>query len=176
MKSHFIVHTNGQDEWIKVDKRTYDKAIDMFCDAHEAEIEELRSTINRFVEEAAMYSNALDRNKEAYKAELKNKEEKHGDELQALLNDMGRAISKLSGELKAKDERIEAQSSVIIACQNAILQKDERIEELEAMVEKMKCCENCNFYPSQKCFFNTQYGCLDGLIPSDWKIKGTNNE
>ena len=62
MKSHFIVHTNGQDEWIKVDKRTYDKAIDMFCDTQEAEIEELRSTINRFVEEAAMYSNALDRN------------------------------------------------------------------------------------------------------------------
>ncbi len=47
MKSHFIVHTNGQDEWIKVDKRTYDKAIDMFCDAHEAEIEDLRSTIKR---------------------------------------------------------------------------------------------------------------------------------
>ena len=45
MKSHFIVHTNGQDEWIKVDKRTYDKSIDMFCDAHEAEIKELRSTI-----------------------------------------------------------------------------------------------------------------------------------
>ena len=73
MKSHFVVHTNGQDEWIKVDKRTYDKAIDMFCDAHEA-------------------------------------------------------------ELKAKDERIEAQSSVIIACQNAILRKDERITELEAKV------------------------------------------
>ena len=81
---------------------------------------------------------AIDAIVEAHKAELKNKEEKHGDELQALLNDMGRAISKLSGELKAKDERIEAQSSVIIACQNAILQKDERIEELEAMVEKMK--------------------------------------
>ena len=74
-------------------------------------------------------------------------------------------------ELKAKDERIEAQSSVIIACQNAILQKDERITELEterdkyntiaanlqisrqkaydniaeleAIIEKMKSCENC---------------------------------
>ena len=72
---------------------------------------------------------------------------------------------------KAKDERIEAQSSVIIACQNAILQKDERIAELETerdkyntiaanlqisrqkaydtiaeletIIEKMKCCENC---------------------------------
>ena len=39
-------------------------------------------------------------------------------------------------ELKAKDERIEAQSSVIIACQNAILQKDERITELETERDK----------------------------------------
>ena len=38
MKSHFIVHTNGQDEWIRVDKRTYEKAIDKFCDAHEAKL------------------------------------------------------------------------------------------------------------------------------------------
>ena len=80
MKSHFAVHANGQDEWIKVGKRIYDKAIDMFCAAHEA-------------------------------------------------------------ELKTKDERIEAQSSVIIACQNAILQKDKRITELEAMVQKM--CAEC---------------------------------
>ena len=38
MKSHFVVHTNGQDEWIKVDKRIYEKAIDMFCAAHDAEL------------------------------------------------------------------------------------------------------------------------------------------
>ena len=38
MKSIFTVHTNGQDEWIKVPKRTYDKMIDMFCDAHEAKL------------------------------------------------------------------------------------------------------------------------------------------
>ena len=38
MKSHFAVHTNGQDEWIRVDKRTYEKAIDKFCDAHEVEL------------------------------------------------------------------------------------------------------------------------------------------
>ena len=76
MKSIFTVHTNGVDEWIKVDKRIYDKAIDMFCAAHEAEIEELRSTIDRFVEEAAMYRNALDRNKEAHKTELKAKDKK----------------------------------------------------------------------------------------------------
>ena len=40
MKSHFIVHTNGQDEWIRVDKRTYEKAIDKFCDDHIAELKE----------------------------------------------------------------------------------------------------------------------------------------
>ena len=44
-------------------------------------------------------------------------------------------------ELKAKDERIEAQSSVIIACQNAILQKDECITELEAKLKNM--CAEC---------------------------------
>ena len=38
MKSIFTVHTNGKDEWIKVPKRTYDKMIDMFCDAHEANL------------------------------------------------------------------------------------------------------------------------------------------
>ena len=43
---------------------------------------------------------------------------------------------KLEAELKTKDERIEAQSSVIIACQNAILQKDERIAELETERDK----------------------------------------
>ena len=38
MKSIFTVHTNNKDEWIKVPKRTYDKMIDMFCDAHEANL------------------------------------------------------------------------------------------------------------------------------------------
>ena len=56
---------------------------------------------------------AIDAIVETYKAELKNKEEKHGDELQALLNDMGRAISKLSGELQTKDERIELSQKLI---------------------------------------------------------------
>ena len=41
-------------------------------------------------------------------------------------------------QLKAKDERIEAQSSVIIACQNAISRKDERITELEAKLESLR--------------------------------------
>ena len=116
--------------------RAVEEKLDQIYNAHETEIEVLRSAIDMLVEEAAMYRNALNRNKEAHKTELKAKEEKHGDELQALLNDMGRAISKLSGELKAKDERIEAQSSVIIACQNAILQKDERITELEVERDK----------------------------------------
>ena len=104
MKSHFIVHTNGQDEWIKVDKRTYDKAIDMFCDAHEAEIEELRSTIDRFVEEAAMYSNALDRNKEVYEAELQDKD-KHITELEAKLDGLRGYCRKQIEHFNSKDSR-----------------------------------------------------------------------
>ena len=48
-------------------------------------------------------------------------------------------------ELKAKDERIEAQSSVIIACQNAILQKDERITELEAKAIRKEQAKAENF-------------------------------
>ena len=125
MKSLFTIHTNGQDEWIRVDKRIYKKAIDKIYDAHEA-------------------------------------------------------------ELKAKDERIEAQSSVIIACQNAILQKDERITELEterdkyntiaanlqisrqkaydniaeleAIIEKMKSCENCESHTNvgSKCLLDME--------------------
>ena len=39
-------------------------------------------------------------------------------------------------KIKTKDERIEAQSSVIIACQNTILQKDEHIIELETERDK----------------------------------------
>ena len=89
-------------------------------------------------------------------------------------------------ELKAKDERIEAQASVIIACQKAILQKDERITELEterdkyntiaanlqisrqkaydniaeleAIIEKMKCCENCESHTNvgSKCLLDIE--------------------
>ena len=52
----------------------------------------------------------------------------------------------MEAELKAKDERIEAQSSVIIACQNTILQKDERIIELEARIQNMCAeCERAKF-------------------------------
>ena len=147
--------------------------INKIYDAHETEIEELRSTIDRFVEEAAMYSNALDRNKETHKTEL-----------------------------EAKDERIEAQSSVIIACQNAILQKDERIAELEterdkyntiaanlqisrqkaydniaeleAMVQKMKCCENCESHTNvgSNCLLDMEDS-LDCRANnySNWKLK-----
>ena len=108
----------------------------------------------------------------------------------------------MEAELKAKDERIEAQSSVIIACQNTILQKDERIieleterdkyntiaanlqisrqkaydniAELEAIIEKMKSCENC------KSYINVGSKCLLDIEDSlecrannylNWKLK-----
>ena len=37
-KQTFIVHSNGEDEWIRVPKRTYDRFIDGIYDAHEAEL------------------------------------------------------------------------------------------------------------------------------------------
>ena len=102
--------------------------------------------------------------------------------------------------LKAKDERIEAQSSVIIACQNAILQKDERITELEterdkyntiaanlqisrqkaydniaeleAMVQKMKCCMNCDGQGDREDNYYCFLADCDNL--SLWRLK--NNE
>ena len=53
--------------------------------------------------------------------------------------------------------------------------KNERIAELEAMVQKMKCCENCSFYlPRTRCSFDTQYSCLDEKTLSNWK--GKNDE
>ena len=105
-------------------------------------------------------------------------------------------------ELKAKDERIEAQSSVIIACQNAILQKDEHITELEAerdkyniiaanlqisrqkaydniveleaIIEKMKCCENCKSHINvgSKCLLDMEdsLDCRTNNY-SNWKLK-----
>ena len=105
-------------------------------------------------------------------------------------------------ELKAKDERIEAQSSVIIACQNAILQKDEHITELEAerdkyniiaanlqisrqkaydniaeleaIIEKMKSCENCESHTNvgSKCLLDMEdsLDCRTNNY-SNWKLK-----
>ena len=65
-------------------------------------------------------------------------------------------------ELKAKDERIEAQSSVIIACQNAILQKDERITELEAKLESLRgyCREQIQAYDGPQT--DVEYGLYVG--------------
>ena len=37
-KTTFIVHSNGQDEWLRIDKRTYQNFIDKIYDAHESEL------------------------------------------------------------------------------------------------------------------------------------------
>ena len=37
-KTTFIVHSNRQDEWLRIDKRTYQNFIDKIYDAHEAEL------------------------------------------------------------------------------------------------------------------------------------------
>ena len=78
--------------------------INKIYDAHETEIEELRSTIDRFVEEAAMYSNALDRNKEAYEAKLQDKD-KHITELEAKLDGLRGYCRKQIEHFNSKDSR-----------------------------------------------------------------------
>ena len=174
MKSHFVVHTNGQDEWIKVDKRIYDKAIDMFCAAHEAELkakDEQIVELNAEIEKA----NQIIQAKHKWVMDEKEQTEFYFDKYQ-----------EIKAKIKTKDERIEAQSSVIIACQNAILQKDERIAELETerdkyntiaanlqisrqkaydtiaeletIIEKMKSCENCESHTNvgSKCLLDME--------------------
>jgi hypothetical protein len=60
MKSIFIVHTNGQDEYIKVPKRTYDKMIDKLCDKYEAEINDKNIILESRVEMYQGATKALD--------------------------------------------------------------------------------------------------------------------
>ena len=79
MKSHFVVHTNGQDEWIRVDKRTYEKAIDMFCAAHEAELKAKDERIAELEAKEAQFNQA--------KQELKAKDEEIKN-LKAMLQNM----------------------------------------------------------------------------------------
>ena len=37
-KTIFVIHTNGEDEWIKVPKKTYEMIIDRIYDEHEAKL------------------------------------------------------------------------------------------------------------------------------------------
>ena len=69
-------------------------------------------------------------------------------------------------ELKTKDERIEAQSSVIIACQNAILQKDERITELEAKLDGLSgyCRKQIEHFNSKDSRSDYDWGLRDRTI------------
>ena len=85
MKSLFTVHTNGRDEWIKVDKRMYDKAIDMFCAAHEADlkakdarIEELEAKLKNMCAECecAKFADSAIKPSEMWKLHLALKDNK----------------------------------------------------------------------------------------------------
>jgi len=40
-KQTFTIHTNGSDKFIKVDKRTFDKFIDMIYDDFESDVEKI---------------------------------------------------------------------------------------------------------------------------------------
>ena len=114
IKSLFTIHTNGQDEWIRVDKRTYEKAIDKFCDAHEAKLT--------------------------------------------------KACEILDGANLVEIERHFAECKA----------KDERIAELEAIIEKMKSCENCESHTNvgSKCLLDMEDSleCRANNY-SNWKLK-----
>ena len=51
--------------------------------------------------------------------------------------------------------------------------KDERIAELEEMVQKMKCCENCNHntYYNNDCEWGQDIGCNLNVF-EQWQLKG----
>ena len=114
IKSLFTTHTNGQDEWVRVDKRTYEKAIDKFCDAHEAKLT--------------------------------------------------KACEILDGANLVEIERHFAECKA----------KDERIAELEAIIEKMKSCENCESHTNvgSKCLLDMEdsLDCRTNNY-SNWKLK-----
>ena len=81
----------------------------------------------------------MTRNEAKDKISIRNEETypyKVVDNVNEVIDEIFDQQDKLEAELKTKDERIEAQSSVITACQNAILQKDERITELETERDK----------------------------------------
>ena len=83
----------------------------------------------------------MTRNEAKDKISIRNEETypyKVVDNVNEVIDEIFDQQDKLEAELRTKDERIEAQSSVIIACQNAILQKDERITELEAKLESLR--------------------------------------
>ena len=129
--------------------------------------------------------------------------EGHKDNIAVIKKSDGKKYELKAVEIEGEGiERIEAQSSVIIACQNAILQKDERIAELEterdkyntiaanlqikrqkaydniaeleAIIEKMKCCENCKSHTNvgSKCLLDIEdsLGCRANNY-SNWKLK-----
>jgi hypothetical protein len=74
-------------------------------------------------------------------------------------------INTLEAELKTKDDLLYAQQQLTADIQISL---NRRIAELEAMVEKMKCCENCS---GANCF--NGIGC-DDFSTSKWTIKKDN--
>jgi hypothetical protein len=116
MKSIFTVHTNGQDEYIKVPKRTYDKMIDMFCNEHEAEIEK----VCEILEGANLI--AIDR----HIAEINTKDVIIKQRIE-MLKGANKALDELFKECKLKDRRIaELEEELNLLKSEA---KDKRMEE-----------------------------------------------
>ena len=118
MKAIFIVHTNGQDEWIKVPKRAYDKIIDMFCDEHKAEIEK----VCEMLEGANLVE--IDR----HIAEINTKDVIINQRIE-MLQGANKALDELFKECKLKDRRIaELEEKLNLLKSEA---KDKRMEEEE---------------------------------------------
>lgn len=95
MKAIFTLHTNGEDKWIKVPKRTYDKMIDIFCDEYEAKIEK----VCKILEGANLVE--IDR----HIAEINNKDIIIKQKIE-MHQGANKALDELFKECKLKDKRI----------------------------------------------------------------------
>ena len=70
----------------------------------------------------------------------------------------------------------DSHSSTLILLGGEIMRskaKDKKIAELEAMIEKMKCCANCEYSWQQECSLSpeSKNRCLDNKGYSLWELK-----
>lgn len=122
MKSMFVIHTNGEDEWIKIPKRTYHKMIDIFCDEHEAKIKKAC----KILEDA----NIVEIKRHIKEISTKDAVIKQRIEM---LQGANKALDELFKECKLKDQRI------------AELEEDVNLFSKYLKEEKNKSCSMCSF-------------------------------
>lgn len=122
MKSMFVIHTNGEDEWIKVPKRTYHKMIDIFYDEHEAEIEKVCEILEG--------ANIVEIERHINEINTKDAIIKQRTEMLQCAN---KVLDELFKECKLKDRRI------------AELEEDINLFSKYLKEEKDKSCSVCSF-------------------------------